>query len=110
MNRNANGQFEKGFYGNPSGRPKRTEIETELIHQICSLAPQAFNALKELIMSKETPANIRLKCCEIVIERICGRPMSAADLKQYETIPEELSEVEKEKQRLWNEIELNLLR
>ena len=105
MGRKPNGQFEKGTSGNPTGRPKRSDMEIELIQQICTLAPQAFNALKNLIESDFTPENIRFRCCELVIDRICGKSMSAFDLRDYDAPPP----VKQKKDELWDTLTEQML-
>lgn len=105
MPRRANGQFEKGTSGNPSGRPKRSETETEMIEQICSLAPQAITTLKGLMESDFTSDSVRLKCCELIMQRVCGRIMSADELREYEAPPNPKTEAQKK----WDELEAQLL-
>lgn len=85
--RNKDGTFAKGSSGNPQGRPKRSETELALIQNICSLADTAFNTLKSLLEDDTTPANIRFRAAELVIERTCGKAMNAKELDDYETTP-----------------------
>ena len=85
--RNSDGTFAKGSSGNPQGRPKRSDAELELMQNICSLSQIAFNTLKALLEEETTPANIRFRAAELVIERTCGKPMTAKELDDYETTP-----------------------
>lgn len=87
MRRNSNGTFAKGSSGNPSGRPKRSDVEIEVVQAICELAPKAVEALKTLIEAEDTPPNVRMKAIETVIERCCGKAMDAQKLDDYETTP-----------------------
>ena len=85
--RNKDGTFAKGSSGNPQGRPKRSEAETELMQSIVSLSQLAYTTLKALLEDETTPANIRFRAVELVIDRICGKPMTGKELDDYETTP-----------------------
>lgn len=82
--RNADGTFKKGSSGNPAGRPKRSDLEKAVLAEIYNLAPQAVSSLKKLLEDEETPANIRLRAVEIVVNRICGTALNADALEEYE--------------------------
>ena len=82
--RNDDGTYKKGSSGNPKGRPKRTDLEKAMLAEIYQLAPQAIISLKQLLESEDTPANVRLKAVEIVLNRVCGTAMNPDDLEEYE--------------------------
>lgn len=85
--RNKDGTFAKGNSGNPQGRPKRSEAETELMQNIVSLSELAFSTLKRLLEDENTPANIRFRAAELVLERILGKTMTATEISSYELTP-----------------------
>lgn len=91
--RNAKGRFEKGCSGNPTGRPKRTDVERETIESICLLAPKAVDALKNLLESEETPANIKIKAVDIILERVCGKALDAKELDEYDFTSENIPRI-----------------
>lgn len=82
--RTKTGQFAKGNSGNPSGRPKRSEVEKETLSAIYNLAPKAIEVLEKIMNDDAAPANIRVKCAEMVINRICGTPMDIARIENNE--------------------------
>ena len=83
MSRASNGQFTKGTSGNPSGRPKQTELEKQTMRDICSLAPQAVKALKRLITDTSVRPDAKIKAIEMVIDRVCGK---ATGLQETEPV------------------------
>ena len=83
-NRDETGKFLPGKSGNPSGRPKRTDAEIAALAQIYGLAPLAVSTIHSLMVDAETPPAVRLKCCEIVLDRTCGKPLDTARLKEDE--------------------------
>lgn len=86
-NRTKTGQFAKGQSGNPSGRPKRSEVEVETIAAMSELAPRAVEVMREVLDDKDASPSIRLRCAESILERVCGRPMDAQQLWDYESGP-----------------------
>ena len=86
-NRTKTGQFKKGTSGNPAGRPKRSEVEIETLARICTLAPLAVEAMEEILTDKTISPAVRMKCAETVLDRVCGRPMDAEAIADYEDTP-----------------------
>ena len=84
MGRASNGRFTKGTSGNPSGRPKRSETEKAVLSAIYSLSDDAVNVVSDIMKDEKVSPVIRLKAAEMVIDRICGKPMSANDIDKYE--------------------------
>ena len=85
--RNSDGTFKKGTSGNPTGRPKRSDIEKLMLAEIYQLAPQAVESLKKLLEDEETPCNVRLKAVEIVLNRVCGTALNQDALTEFEGKP-----------------------
>lgn len=73
-----------GQSGNPSGRPKRSDVETAALTQIYELAPMAVQTLREVMSDEKAPANVRFRCAELVIERVCGKAMTVTAMRDEE--------------------------
>lgn len=82
--REKTGRFAKGTSGNPSGRPRRTDAERALLEELYLLAPQAANAIRQILEDETCPPNVRLRACEVILERCCGRPMNITQILDEE--------------------------
>ena len=68
--------FKPGQSGNPSGRPKRTKEELDLIAACKERAPQALDVLMEVMTNGENERN-RITAAVTIIERAYGKPVQA---------------------------------
>jgi hypothetical protein len=74
------GSFESGKSGNPSGRPKRTEEELDLIAACKVKAPHALEVIDRLMTTAKSDA-VQLNAATFVIERAYGKAVQQADVK-----------------------------
>lgn len=77
--RTKTGTFMPGVSGNPSGRPRRTAEQREAMEQIKELAQDAPEILRKLMHSPKTAPALKLRCAEIVLDRIYGKPRQNID-------------------------------
>ena len=83
-------KWEKGVSGNPSGRPKRTASEKKTLEKLKRLADDVPEVLSCLLHSESTSASLKVRICELLIDRAFGKPAS---------------DTEREKQRIEQERE-----
>ena len=69
-------RFQKGTSGNPRGRPKLSEAEKDVLAEIKSLAADVPEKLRALLNGKKTPAAVKLKAIELILDRTYGKPDS----------------------------------
>ncbi len=72
--------FKKGAGGNPTGRPKRTPEELDLIAACKAKTPQALDTIVEIMANGESEKN-RLAAAQSIIERAYGKPVQPTDNK-----------------------------
>lgn len=68
--RDGGGRFIKGISGNPGGRPPTPDDVKEMLK--CSTAP-AVQLLIGTMMSSEVKPELRVRCAEILIDRVMGK-------------------------------------
>ena len=78
--RASNGQFAPGQSGNPSGRRKRTQAEIDALTMIRAACPEAVRIAIKMLRSNDTPAAIKLRIVEMIINRTYGREPVASDV------------------------------
>ena len=81
VQRDRDGKFLPGSSGNPSGKRKPTWEGREALEEIKKLAPGVADRMKKLLDSDKTPANVKVRIMEIILERTYGRPEAAIKLK-----------------------------
>ena len=76
--------FEKGKSGNPSGRPKQTQQELDLIKACREKTPKALDKLESLMDSENE--GVALKASLAIIERAYGKPRQEIDMTTNQPI------------------------
>lgn len=76
------GRFQPGQSGNPGGRPKRTPEERDALAEIRTLSAEVPGKLRALLRDKKTPPAIRLRVCEIILDRTYGKPTERIDIRE----------------------------
>ena len=79
--RDRDGRFLPGSSGNPSGKQKPTWEEREALEEIKKLAPGVAGRMTALLDDENTPANVKVRIMEIILERTYGKPEAAIKLK-----------------------------
>ena len=82
-------RFKPGVSGNPSGRPKRTKEEKDALEAIKAMAPEAADKLRTLLNSSRTSAAMKVKICEIILDRTYGKSESAVKLTSVQQTVEQ---------------------
>lgn len=82
-------RFEKGKSGNPSGRPKQTAEELDLINACKSKVPKALDKLEALMDSDNE--GVALKASLAIIERAYGKPRQEIDMTTNQPTPEKIT-------------------
>ena len=81
--------FPKGVSGNPSGRAKRTNVQKDALEKIRSLAPKAVETLEVLLVSPYTHPAVKVRICELILERTYGKPEASIKLTSIRETVEE---------------------
>lgn len=70
-NRTKSGRFQKGVSGNPSGRPKKTEEQKQVLADLAALAPKIVTVFEDILANgKDTD---RIRVAEIILDRTFGK-------------------------------------
>ena len=69
--------FEKGKSGNPGGRKK---IPDDVKEMLKGATPAACKLLCDTINDKNARIDLRIKCSEIVLDRVYGKPQQAVEV------------------------------
>ena len=73
-------RFKPGQSGNPSGRPKKTDEEKEVIEQLKALAPTAVAAAKKILEGERVAAVAKVQVISLILAYAIGRPESTLKL------------------------------
>lgn len=71
------GSFKPGQSGNPGGRPKRTQEERDALEAIRKLSAEVPGKLREMLCDPHTPPAVRLRVCELILDRAYGKARRA---------------------------------
>ncbi len=79
-NRTKTGKFMPGTSGNPGGRPADTQETREGKEMLRAASPAACQLLCDTINDPEAKLELRIKCAEIVLDRVYGKPQQAVEV------------------------------
>lgn len=85
--------FKKGQSGNPSGRPKRTVEELDLIAACKAKTPAALETIVEIMYNGEQEKS-RLTAAQYIIDRGYGKPVQQTELTGKNGAPIEVARIE----------------
>ena len=89
--RNEAGRFQKGVSGNPNGRAKIPDDVREMLKAAC---PKAIKILLDMVDDPKTKPDLRVKCIEIVMDRVYGRATQPIDNNiTSNTIPQNITDL-----------------
>ena len=69
--------FQKGQSGNPGGRKK---IPDDIKEMLNAATPDAYKLLCETINNEKEKTELRVRCAEIVLDRVYGKPKQSVDV------------------------------
>lgn len=70
-------RFMPGQSGNPSGRPKQTASERKTLGKLKKLTDRVPETLQSLLDDDKTPAPLKVKICEMLLDRTFGKAIPA---------------------------------
>lgn len=74
VTRNKDGTFMKGYSGNYGNKGTKLSKGQKMVREFAiSMLPQVFRRFEEMIYNDETPLDIRVKICNILIDRAAGK-------------------------------------
>lgn len=86
--------FQKGQTGNPTGRPKRTAEELDLIAACKAKTPDALAVIDSIMHGGENERN-RLSAAMAIIERGYGKPTQGVELTGADGGPVAFTKIER---------------
>lgn len=78
VGRGANGRFEKGYKGGG-----RKEIPKDIKEMLRGATPDACRLLCNTINDETAKLELRIKCSEIVLDRVYGKPQQAVEVDAH---------------------------
>lgn len=71
------GRFKPGQSGNPGGRRK---TDPKVLEMLKAATVDAARLLVDTVNDEHAKLDLRIRCCEIVMDRVYGKPQQAVQL------------------------------
>ena len=73
-------RFKPGQSGNPSGRPKKTGEEKEVLESLKALGPKAVEAAESILSSERVSAVAKVQVISLILSYAVGKPETIVKL------------------------------